>query len=104
MDLVNVFSQKEVSLIDVREPFEFAMGHAPGAVNIPLGTVPSRVEEFRKMPQPVILYCRSGNRSGQAMMYLKACGVSEAYNAGTVEEVMYYQHLAAQQGKPQGAR
>lgn len=104
MNLVNVFSQKEVTLIDVREPFEFAMGHAPGAVNIPLGTVPSRIDEFRKMPQPVVLYCRSGNRSGQAAMYLKACGLSEAYNAGSLEDVMYFQQAAARQGKPQGAR
>ncbi len=95
MNLVEVFSQDNPTLIDVREPFEFAMGHAPGALNIPLGSVPARVDEFRNMPQPIVLYCRSGNRSGQAMMFLKACGIAEAYNAGSLEDVQYFQYEAA---------
>jgi phage shock protein E len=96
MNLAEVFSYENATLIDVREPFEFAMGHAPGAVNIPLGSIPARADEFRAMPQPIILYCRSGNRSGQAMMFLKSCGIAEAYNAGSLEDVQYYQYKAAQ--------
>lgn len=52
-------------LIDVREPGEFASGHVPGAVNIPLGTVVARVDQLRPFPT-VYVICRSGNRSGIA--------------------------------------
>lgn len=94
MELLNVFNQEGINLIDVREPFEFMMGHAEGAVNIPLGSVPEHIEEFRKMTGPVVLYCRSGMRSGQATQYLRNCGVPEAVNAGSLDEVLYYQQQA----------
>lgn len=94
MELVNVFKQENVNLIDVREPFEFAMGHAEGAVNVPLATVPDNIEMFRKMEGPVVVYCRSGMRSAQATQYLKNCGVPQAINAGGLDDVMYYQDAA----------
>ena len=94
MELLDVFNQETINLIDVREPFEFMMGHAEGAVNIPLGTVPNRIEEFRNMSGPVVLYCRSGMRSGQATQFLKNCGVPEAVNAGSLNEVQYVQETA----------
>jgi rhodanese-related sulfurtransferase len=95
MDLRNIINLPNLTIVDVREPYEFAAGHVEGSLNIPLGSVPSRLEEFRKMGQPIILYCRSGNRSGQATGFLRANGILESYNGGSLEEVEYYLAKAA---------
>jgi rhodanese-related sulfurtransferase len=60
-------------LIDVREVHEVAEGMVPGARNIPLGTLPSRLNEIDRS-RPVVAICRSGNRSRQATEVLKAAG------------------------------
>lgn len=95
MDLRNIFNQSNTTIIDVREPFEFSSGHAAGAINIPLGTIPSRVNEIKKMGTPVVVYCRSGMRSANAMGYLKAQGIQDVYNGGSLDEVIIYQRKAA---------
>ncbi len=62
----------EALLIDVREPQEWAAGHAPQAEHLPLGLVtPEAVPQDR----PVIAICRSGNRSGKTADALAAAGV-----------------------------
>lgn len=95
MDLRTVVNQPNTTIIDVREPFEYAMGHVEGSVNIPLGSIPSRLEEFRNMEAPIVLYCRSGNRSGQAAGFLRANGIREAYNGGSLEDMRYFMAKAA---------
>ncbi len=87
MNLQNIINQENVSIVDVRQPFETFLGKAKGAINIPLGKIKSRVEEFHQMSKPIIVYCRSGNRSGQAMKYLKEQGIQEVYNGGSLSEV-----------------
>ena len=66
--------------VDVRNPGEFAAGHAPGTVNIPLGELEGRLGELDAQ-RPVILCCASGSRSAMAASMLKAKGF-EAVNAG----------------------
>lgn len=62
----------EAVLLDVREPQEWAAGHAPLAEHLPLGLLsPEAVPQDR----PVIAVCRSGNRSGKAAGTLAAAGV-----------------------------
>lgn len=78
--------QNGAFLVDVRTPEEFAGGSVPGAVNIPLDTVPGRVQEFRGK-DAVVVFCRSGNRSGQAKAILEQNGISNVYNGGSWEEV-----------------
>ena len=73
-------------LVDVRTPGEFAEGHVIGSVNIPLDTVPNEVEKF-KNKKNIIVFCRSGNRSGQAKTILEANGISNVTNSGSWEEV-----------------
>lgn len=92
MDIQTAVNQPTATLIDVREKFEFMMGHAKGALNIPLGKIPSKIEELRNMSTPLILYCRSGNRSGQAAQFLKSKGFTEVYNAGSLGEVRLYKN------------
>jgi len=60
-------------MIDVREDDEVAAGMIPGAIHIPLGEVPERLEELDKAT-PYILICRSGGRSGRAAEFLQAQG------------------------------
>ncbi len=66
-------------LVDVREPDEVAEGSLPGAVNIPLGTLPDRVGELDRS-RPVILLCRSGGRSGKAAQFLVDSGFTDVTN------------------------
>lgn len=77
-----MINNESTTIIDVREPWEFSAGHVEGTVNIPLGEVPSNVEEFKKMSKPLVLICASGNRSGQAANFLKARGVEDVHNGG----------------------
>lgn len=64
-------------IIDVRTPEEFAGGHYPDAINIPLNEIPQRMDEIRALaPAELILCCASGNRSGQAVAYLKSLGIA----------------------------
>ncbi|MCS7055695.1 MAG: rhodanese-like domain-containing protein [Thermoflexales bacterium] len=49
-------------MLDVREPFEWNEYHMPGATLIPLGQLPSRLNEV-PTDKPIVVVCRSGNRS-----------------------------------------
>ena len=65
----------------VREADEYAQGHAPGSVLIPLGQLQQRLHEIVGYKnRPVALICRSGNRSAQALKLLESAGFSAAVN------------------------
>jgi len=83
MSLEEVIQSGNYELIDVREPMELEMdGNIEGAKNIPLGEVEDRKDEILSIGKPVILFCRSGNRSGKALEYLNSQGLKEGYNGG----------------------
>ena len=63
----------ETALIDVREPGEYTEAHVPGAVLIPMGQLPSRLEELPR-DHTVYVICRTGNRSGAMGPLLDAHG------------------------------
>ncbi len=81
MSLENV-DFKNATIIDVRTPGEFSMGHVEGSKNIPLNEVPDRIDEFKNIEGDIILCCASGNRSGQATMFLQQNGLTNVYNGG----------------------
>ncbi len=60
-------------LVDVREPDEYEDGHVPGAVNIPMEHLPSRVEEL-DLGAPVHVICASGRRSAAMADFLTGAG------------------------------
>jgi rhodanese-related sulfurtransferase len=61
-------------VLDVREPFEYASGHVPGAVHLPMHLVPLRLDEIPK-DRPVYVICATGNRSWQVAHYLGQHGL-----------------------------
>ena len=70
---------KGALMVDVRTPEEFASGSVKGAINIPLNEVESRINEFKGKPG-VVVFCRSGNRSGQAKEILENNGIKNVIN------------------------
>ncbi|MFM7252997.1 MAG: rhodanese-like domain-containing protein [Ilumatobacteraceae bacterium] len=61
-------------LVDVREPDEYAGGHVPGAVHVPLSAVAERVDDLGAMGT-VYVICHSGGRSAHACDFLSRQGV-----------------------------
>lgn len=68
-------------LVDVRQPDEFEQARVPGAVLVPLATVPERVDAFRSEGTTYVI-CRSGARSMRACEFLTGHGVEVANVAG----------------------
>jgi rhodanese-related sulfurtransferase len=66
------------TVLDVREGVEYVAGHVPGAVLIPLATLPSRLAEVEK-PGPVYVICATGNRSITGAAILRSAGF-DAYS------------------------
>lgn len=70
-------------LIDVRTPQEFNDGHIQGALNIPYDVIDERIGEVAgDKDESIVLYCRSGRRSGIALDTLKDLGYTQVENAG----------------------
>ena len=76
----------DIQLLDCREPYEWEAGRVEGAIHIPLNTIMSGGGSELDPGKPVVVVCRSGNRSELAAMMLHARGF-EAYNLeGGMEE------------------
>ena len=69
-------------LLDVRSPAEFASGHLPGAINIPVDAIERRITELEPRERAIVLYCASGARSAQAKRVLAAKGFTTLHNLG----------------------
>jgi rhodanese-related sulfurtransferase len=65
-------------VVDVREPMEYVSGHVPGALLMPLSSVPARVGELPKT-RPVYVICAGGGRSRTAADWMRAIGI-DAYS------------------------
>ena len=65
MNLEEILKSGSYHLIDVRQPMELDLeGAVEGAINIPLATVPLKINEIKEMQGPKIIFYRSGGRSG----------------------------------------
>lgn len=74
-----------VQLLDVREPWEHALAHLPGALLIPLGQLAARARELDP-GRPVVAYCHHGMRSLHALGVLRHAGFTDlAHLAGGIE-------------------
>src|SRR6266516_809603 len=72
---------ERLALIDVREPAEWQINRIPGATLIPLGELPHRLAELPQT-EPVVLYCKSGVRSAEALALVKQSGLANARHLG----------------------
>ena len=81
-DFANAAYGGQCEVIDVREPHEFATGHVPGAVNMPLSTFDPSALTTEK---PVVLICQAGSRSRTALNKARAAGHKDVrhYAGGT---------------------
>jgi phage shock protein E len=79
---------ESATILDVRTPEEFSGGHYPNAINIPLDELPQRINEIKEMKQPIVAYCRSGNRSEMAVSILKQNKLTEVYNGGGLSDLL----------------
>ena len=66
-------------LVDVREPWEYALCHIEGSQLVPLSTVPARVDELPK-DRDLVLVCHHGNRSQRVAQWLEQSGYSRLFN------------------------
>lgn len=76
-------------LVDVRTPGEFADGHVKGSVNIPLDNLTKEIAQFNNKKN-IIVFCRSGNRSGMAKSLLEQQGFKNVINGGTWQNVAQF--------------
>lgn len=90
MNINEAINHPDVTLVDVREPGEVAFESVPGAINIPLGQVPERWEEFKTMSRPLVVFCRSGNRSSQALGFLASKGIDDGLNGMGASDVLIH--------------
>ena len=70
-------------LVDVRTPDEFSSGYIPGAKNIALQEIGQKMNQIPK-DKPVVIYCRSGNRSAHAAQMLMKAGYEDVYDLGGI--------------------
>ena len=79
-------------VIDVRTPDEYAEGHLPQAVNIPVEELAARAGEVATLAggdkaRSVVVYCASGNRSRGAVTTLSAAGHTDVVNGGGLDDL-----------------
>jgi adenylyltransferase/sulfurtransferase len=72
-------AKKKLVLLDVREPQEYDIAKLPGSRLVPLGTLPSRVNELDSADE-IVLYCKMGSRSARALNILNRFGFRKLYN------------------------
>ena len=73
------------TIIDVRRPDEFEKGHARGSINIPLQEMEKRLDEIKKISEPIALVCGGGTRHVKAFELLKANGIKSEKGGGWKE-------------------
>ena len=73
-----------ITIVDVREADEYAQGHIPGAVNVPLNNLGGITKAAPDKTDPLYVYCQSGVRSSRACKRLKSMGYSNAVNIGGI--------------------
>lgn len=80
-EAVQLINRENGVVVDVCEPQEFSAGHIVRALNVPLSALNTRTAELEKYrDRPLILSCRSGNRSLKAAFALRRAGFQKVYS------------------------
>ena len=85
-EVKEMVTNAQTTLVDVRIPEQFAAETAQGAVNIPLNKVEENLDFFRKQKQ-IVIFCNSGRQSGEAVEILKKNGITNVYDAKTLQNI-----------------
>lgn len=85
---IKEWADKGALIADVRTPQEYAAGNIPGSINIPLADIEKRLAEFGSKNGYIIVYCRTGNRSGKAEAFLKSQGYINVINGGGLQDML----------------
>lgn len=81
-------AETEVVYVDVRTPEEYAAGHVEGAINIPHTEMQERYAELEPYRgEEIVVYCRSGRRSGIAKGILDGVGFENVVNGGGLQDL-----------------
>jgi len=83
LEATQLLNHQDAVLLDVREPQEYKDGFLANSIRIPLGSLSEKAAQLDKhRERPIIIVCRSGNRSAQAVRILKRMGYETVYNLG----------------------
>ena len=82
--VANLRNEPSAVLIDVREPMEYAAGHIPGSMNIPVGSLQMAESAFPDKTVPVYVHCQTGRRSKTAAAILKEAGFTLVTDLGGI--------------------
>jgi phage shock protein E len=85
--LVQEWISRGALIVDVRTPGEYNSGHYNGAINIPLADIEKNIAGFGDRKRLIVLYCRSGNRSGKAKLILENNGFTDVINGGGLKDM-----------------
>jgi thioredoxin-like negative regulator of GroEL len=83
-EAAQLLAQKQIVPVDTRDPPVYARAHLPGAVNMPLAEIPTRLAELHMLPAEPLLYCRSGADTKELAAKLSAEGTPVAYLEGGI--------------------
>ncbi|MEK7323102.1 MAG: rhodanese-like domain-containing protein [Pseudomonadota bacterium] len=82
-EAVRLMNQEDAIALDVRDDQEYKQGHVINAVHIPLGLLDKRLGELEPhKDKPIVVYCRTGQRSAQAGVQLRKQGYTRIYKLG----------------------
>ncbi len=83
LEATQLLNHQDAVLLDVREPQEYQDGFLANSIRIPLGSLAEKAGQLDKhRERPIIIVCRSGNRSATAVRMLKKLGYETVYNLG----------------------
>jgi len=81
-EVAELLAQRQIALVDTREPAVYARMHLPGAVNIPLAEIPTRLAELHMLPAEPVLYCRGGEQTKELASKLAGEGMPISFLEG----------------------
>lgn len=76
-------NNKELTIVDIRTPVEYELGHIPGSINVPMNDLPNHLEEI-DWSEPIVVVCPVGTASKQAARLLQSY---EAIDQETVKNL-----------------
>lgn len=83
--------EQGAQVLDVRSAEEFASGHLPQAINVPLPTLEQWLQQVENKQHPFVLYCGAGIRAQKGCDMLRANGFECVVNGGSLTDLLCYQ-------------